>query len=195
MKCLRRHGFTACDTCVNFKEQLVTVARVLSKEKDRISLKERFHRHLKMVQYEISEYRRIQTLSTEQPKKYLSVIIDGADQAKFGLPRFPQTTKRETGHSLKQKVTGIVFHGAISRQDFVAFLTSAENLPGGSNQTIDSFCRSLFVSMEQRSAIGLKSVPPTLVIQLDNTGKDNKNGTFLRFAICSFTKEFLKALL
>lgn len=61
-------------------------------------------------------------------------------------------------------------------------MTSAENLPGGANKTIDSFCRSLFILIQKRSAIGFKSLPKEIFIQLDNTAKDNKNRYF--FAFC-----------
>lgn len=93
-------------------------------------------------------------------------------------------TKRETGNAMKQKVTGVLFHGAVMRQDFVCFFTSSDNLPSGENQTIAALCRSLFVLIEKREAHGLSVVPPELCIQLDNTTKDNKNRLF--FAFCEY---------
>ncbi len=44
----------------------------------------------------------------ENPGKFLSVIIDGADQSKFGIPRFLEKCKSEAGYSLKQKLTGVL---------------------------------------------------------------------------------------
>lgn len=112
----------------------------------------------------------------------LSVIIDGADQAKFALPRFPTQTKREGGHGMKQKVTGVLFHGSVLRQDLLCFFTAADNIPSGANQTIDALSRALFVLLEKREAHGIHGIPEQLHIQLDNTSKDNKNRFF--FAFC-----------
>lgn len=190
VKCLRRHCFTACDTCVMFKEKLQDMARVPSRDREREVLRNQFNQHLKLVQLERAEYRHIQTLAAEKPKDYLPVIIDGADQAKFGLPRFPQATKRETGRALKQKVTGIVFHEGLSRQDFVSFLTSPENLLAGANQTIDAFSRALFVLMEKRSVIGMPFLPPELFFNSTILVKITRTDTSWLFAIFLSTKAY-----
>lgn len=91
----------------------------------------------------------MQTKAIENPKEVLSVIIDGADQAKFAQPRFPTNTKRETGNAMKQKVTGVLFHGGVNRGELLSFFTASDNLPAGANQTIDVFCRALFALHEK----------------------------------------------
>lgn len=121
--------------------------------------------------------------SIEKPKEVLSVIIDGADRAKFALSRFPTLTKRETGNAMKQKVNGVLFHGGAITGDFLSLFTSSENIPSGSNQTIDALCRSLFVLHQKRSAQGINVIPEDLYIQLDNTTKDNKNRFFMAFCV------------
>lgn len=85
---------------------------------------------------------------------------------------------------MKQKLTGVLFHGPLNRQDFLCFLTSADNIPGGSNQTIDALSRGLFSLIEKREAQGLLNIPSELFVQLDNTTKDNKNRFF--FAFCEY---------
>lgn len=145
IKCRRNHGFTVCDTCTLFKERLMSLARILGCEKQRQNRKKNFANHLNHVISERAEYRRVQMEATDRPNDVLSVIIDGADQAKFGLPRFHTQTKMETGQSLKQKVTGVCFHGVLQRKDFVCFFTSAHNVPSGANQTADALCRSLLL--------------------------------------------------
>lgn len=119
IKCRRSHGFTVCDTCTQFKEKLLSVARCTGKEREREVLRKGFGNHLLQVRTERAEYRMVQTMSTERPNEVLSVIIDGADQAKFALPRLPTQTKREGGHGMKQKVTGVLFHGSVLRQDLL----------------------------------------------------------------------------
>ena len=140
IKCRRRHGFSVCDTCTSFKEGLLSIARKTGYEKSREKLKKGFRAHLQQIHSERAEYRLIESKAIERPQEILSVIIDGADQAKFGLPRFYTTTKRDTGKALKQKFTGVCYHGALSGQDFVCFFTSADNIPSGANQTIDALC-------------------------------------------------------
>lgn len=83
----------------------------------------------------------------------------------------------------------------MSRQDFLCFLTSADNLPAGSNQTIDTLCRGLFALIEKREAHVLMDIPSELFVQLDNTTKDNKNRFF--FAFCDYpihTELFVKIM-
>lgn len=184
IKCMKHHGFTVCDTCVMLKSNLQRLAPVLGAEKERGLIKKQLHQHLDLITFERAEYRRVRSMATEQPNRVLSVIIDGADQAKFALPRFPQSTKRETGKALKQKVTGVLFHGSLRRTDFLSLFTSAENIPGGANQTIDALCRALFAVVDLRQSSGLNSLAPDLYIQLDNTSKDNKNRFF--FAFCDY---------
>lgn len=181
IKCRRNHGFTVCDTCTHFKERLQRLARVEVHKTERTALKKGFDTHLKHICAERTEYRMVQNMAREKPKEVLSVIIDGADQAKFGLPRFPTQTKRETGDAVKQKVTGVLFHSGLLRQDFLSFFTSADNLPSGANQTINTFCRALFVLKEKREAHGLTTIPSVLCIQLNNTTKDNKNRFSMAF--------------
>lgn len=170
-----------CDTCTAFKEKLERLARVTGHDREKSLLKKGFNKHLKMIHEERSEYRLVQTLAVENPREVHSVFIDGADQAKFALSRFTTIKKRETGLAMKQKVTGVLFHGGVLRQDFLCFLTSADNLPAGANQTIDNLRRAFFVLIEKREATGMTSFPQELFIQLDNTAKDNKNRFMLAF--------------
>lgn len=182
IRCRRNHGFSCCDTCISFKERLLGLARVPSAARERNIVMSGFRQHLKTIRLERAEYARVRALATEQPNANLSVIIDGADQQKFSLPKFAVTGKRETGSAMKQKVTGVLFHGCLEKNDFLSFFTSADNVPAGANQTIDAFCRALFVLLEKRKALGNIARLSDLYVQLDNTGKDNKNRYF--FAFC-----------
>lgn len=155
LKCRRSHEFSKCDDCVQLKSKLQSIARVPGKERERDKLKKTLATHLISMLLERAEYRRIQTLASEHPNEILAVIIDGADQAKFGVPRLGEISKKDSGLALKQKVTGVLFHGGLSRQDFVALLTSAEAIPSGSNQTVHAFCRSLLCSLRSAKRLEL----------------------------------------
>lgn len=126
-------------------------------------------------------------MAAEQPNRFMSVIIDGADQAKFALPRFPQSSKRETVQALQQKVIGVLFHGSVRRSDFLSLFTSAENFPGGANQTIDALCRALFVLEHRRISIGLKSLATELSIQLETRPRTIRTASF---SFCDFMVHF-----
>lgn len=182
IRCRRNHGFSTCDDCVMYKERLQELAR---SHKDRSTRKEhlrQFQQHLRIMRLERAEYARTRVMASEQSAEVLSVIIDGADQSNFTILKFAVKAKSDTGLAMPQKVTGVIFHGALSREDFLCFYTSADNVPGGANQTIDAFCRGLFALIEHRSASGIPSIPSHLRVQLDNTSKDNKNRFF--FAFC-----------
>ena len=149
VKCRRQHSFSCCDTCIMFKERLIRLSNSVSfSSKERADVMNGFRRHLKFIRNERATYALHCLKPLKEGSKSLSVIIDGADQSKFGLPRFPTTGKRETGISMKQKVTGVLFHKAVGGEDFLRLFTSPPNLIRGTNQTIDALCRGLFALKE-----------------------------------------------
>lgn len=81
------HGFSVCDTCIGFKERLLILLTLSGQEKERKEVLNEFTRHLNFVRRERAEYTRIRTAAAEQPNRILSIIIDGADQAKLALPK------------------------------------------------------------------------------------------------------------
>ncbi len=101
------------------------LARRPSKDRERDQVLNGFRRHLRQVKLERAEYSRNRMKTIENPGKFLSVIIDGADQSKFGIPRFLEKSKSEAGYSLKQKLTGVLFHGGLAPSEFLAYLTSS----------------------------------------------------------------------
>jgi len=121
-------------------------------------------------------------MAAESPWKVLSAIADGADQAKFSLPRFLWASKRDKGQGMKQKVMGFPFQGGICRKEILFLFTAADNIPGGANLTIDCLCRAVFVLIDKRRAMGIEKFPQELYLQIDNTSKDNKNRYI--FAFC-----------
>ena len=68
--------------------------------------------------------------------KSLSIIIDGSDQASYGLPYFNIVAKGdETGHKMKLKLMGAILHG-----HGAVIFTQLENLATGSNYVIEVCC-------------------------------------------------------
>ncbi len=181
IKCRKAHAFSICDTCISFSDRLMHLARKSSRDREREHLLKGFRSHLREVKLERAEYARNRLNAAERPGEVLSVIIDGADQTKFGIPRFIEKSKSESGHAIKQKITGVLFHSGLRKDDFMAYLSSSDNLPGGANQTIDAFSRCFLVLLEHRAFMHNLTQPKQLYVQLDNTGKDNKNRYFMAF--------------
>ncbi len=93
------------------------------------------------MKLERAEYAGNRLWAIEHPETVLSVIIDGADRSKFGIPRFRDKSKSESGYSIKQKITGVLFHNGLGKEDFLAYLTAPDNLPAGPNHTVDALSR------------------------------------------------------
>ena len=186
IKCRRNHGFSTCDTCIMFKERLLRLCNVGSfTSTERTRVMNGFKSHLHFVRNERAQYALNSLRPIDDSERAISVIIDCADQTKFGLPRFPMKGKRETGMSIKQKIAGVLFHKALGGEDFLCLFTSPHNLRGGANLTIDALCRGLFALLEAWDSSGQNTYGRTnLFIQLDNTGKDNKNRYF--FSFCDY---------
>ena len=53
--------------------------------------------HYEFVERERRDYEKRRELSKRYPAKYLSLIIDGADQTSYGLPHFVFATKEDKG--------------------------------------------------------------------------------------------------
>ncbi len=109
------------------------LARKAERDRERDLLLRGFRNHLKDVKQERAEYGLNRTQAIECPGDAFSVIIDGADQAKFGIPRFTEKSKSESGYSIKHKMTGVLFHVGLGKDNFMAYLTSPDTLPGGAN--------------------------------------------------------------
>ena len=84
-------------------------------EKDfarRILLTEKRAIHYKHVHQQRESYydRRFETI--HNPDKFMSIILDGMDQAKLGLPHFCVSSKDEDfNKKIKMKLIGMIIHG------------------------------------------------------------------------------------
>ena len=110
MKCIVRRWlpFAKCDVCVTNRE-------AASKTRDgdtRAQLALALSAHLQFVERERMSYymRRLQGIY--QPKEFLSMIVDGADQSDHDLPHQPHKSHAaDQAWRLKMHLMGVLVHG------------------------------------------------------------------------------------
>lgn len=155
--------FSKCTVCEQIDNELMksrlggrSTAEILKKKEE----------HINFVMRERVEYRKKQELAKIEPSRYLSIIIDGADQSAYGLPHFCSSTKDQRGESLKVKVVGVLEHKVKNK---LLLLTMTDDYESGSNHIIESLHRYFI----QRDTEG--HFPETLFVQFDNCTRENKN--------------------
>ena len=123
--------------------------------------------HIRNMIQERMVYHRWRKRCADYPEKYLCIILDGMDQHKTCIPNF---NTGEDPASVTVRVIGAIAHSRDPDRTFYAYLVT--NYTKETNTNIEVLRRIL----ESRD-----SLPPTLVIQLDNTSQDNKNSHFFSF--------------
>lgn len=169
IKVRRNHGFTMCDECDELRRAL-HLAITQSQPTDMIM--EKKSNHLAFVNRERMAYALNRDRARLEPSKYLSCIIDGADQSAFGLPHFITPVKSARGHALKVKLVGVLHH-CVPNQ--LHLYTMTEEHETGANHIVETLHR--FINM--RSSFG--PLPRTIFIQLDNCSRENKNHFLLSY--------------
>ena len=127
--------------------------------------------HIALVKAERQAYYDNRTDACKDKEKFLSLIVDGADQSSFGLPHFYRKTKDTSGIKIPTKLYGVIAHGRGS----YAF-TVPPNAPTGVNLTVEIVHRVFQHVLEMEGRL-----PKTLTLQLDNTTGQNKNNYLLAF--------------
>ena len=113
--------------------------------------------------------------ATENPNKYMSIIIDGMDQSKTAVPHFLEQTKSTSSmYRLKMHVTGVLVHG----QHTYGFFDYGQ-FHHSSNLTMTILLDVLYMYKD--------SLPPVLYLQMDNCARENKNKYVL--ALCCLLVE------
>ena len=128
-------------------------------------LKEVRQKHIKSVIADRRVYHKWRVMARNNPDKYLVVILDGMDQSKTDIPNY------NTGESPVQmtcRVVGALVHSA--RKEAYAYILS--HFTKETNSMIEVLTRVL----DSRP-----SLPPTLVLQLDNTWQENKNSRMFSY--------------
>ena len=166
------HRFSKCTACTQFDDILVRDQTSKGKIKRTIAARDR---HIELVRFERKGYMERQNRAQNDPKNYCSIVIDGADQAAFGLPHFVYDTKDTVGHKLKVKLVGLKEHGHIPK---ICLYLMTEEFATGTNHVVETIHRWL----NEKSKHG--PLPPTLYIQLDNSGRENKNRYQIAYLEC-----------
>jgi hypothetical protein len=153
--------FSLCEKCVEYIRRRQHIFG--DDERKRIRADELSH--YKEVREERESYYRRRLLAQREPARYMSVIIDGADQAAYGLPHYRLKNKTLDGAlKIPLHLMGCIAHG----RDVYGF-TYLPNFKAGNNLTIEVLHRVLEAEMGIRG-----SLPRTLYVQLDNTSKQCK---------------------
>lgn len=138
---------------------------------------------------EREKYAKHRQKSIKNPGKYMSLIIDGMDQAKTDIPHIISNPKAMAGSvTLETHITGVRIHG----WGTTMFIDCGE-FHHDSNLTIEILLRVFnkfkvciqFKIQGERTVIHYlylqEKLPPVLYVQMDNTCRDNKNKFVLTF--------------
>ena len=107
------------------------------------------------------------------PDKYLTMIVDGMDQAKTNLPNTKLISKSTSSlWRLRTHVTGVILHS--SRKNIYTYIDLLQ-FPHDSNLTITVIVKSL------AEFVKCNPLPKVLYLQVDNTCRENKNKYVLTF--------------
>ena len=156
--------FAKCDICVRHRE---TDVLKLSPDEKTKHLK-KVADHLKEVKHEKQAYYTHRDKARREPKRFTSIIIDGADQSKYQLPHFSERChKSEAVEIVKMHLYGVLVHG----RGAYGYLCG-DHEEQGHNATINILWKVLMDLLKDGP---LSSV---LFLQLDNTRRQNK-GQFL----------------
>jgi hypothetical protein len=154
--------FAKCSQCS-------TLQRDRHKNKDTMEknrLDKQLRAHLQVVQRERNSYYTKRKLAVRFPEKYMSMIVDGADQGEYALPYTNVKSKASQAcPGIQLKLMGVLVHGI-----GVYAYTVVPNCKQGVNATCESIQRTLVKMIHS----GIK-LPPKLYLQLDNTAKQCKS--------------------
>lgn len=159
--------FAKCTIC---EEIRVAIKEARAKRQDTTHLKSRKRAHIQAVMKERLEYRKKREKAMLHPRRYISFIIDGADQSAFGIPHFCTNVKSTTGNAMKVRLIGALEHGQPNK---LLLMTLTEEYETGANHII----QALHVCLNKHEG----KLPEVLYLQLDNCTKENKNRFFFSF--------------
>ncbi|KXJ07141.1 hypothetical protein AC249_AIPGENE5999 [Exaiptasia diaphana] len=164
----KQNKFTKCGVCTLIKHSL----RSTRDEQQRMEIQDKRQRHLQQQCAERNHYYGNRLKAELEPNKYLSLIVDGMDQAKTNLPHVTTISKAEESHYLKSHVTGAISHGHRRVFSFVDLLQWKHD----TNFTLNVLLR-IFQSLTKDNRL-----PPYLLLQMDNCYRECKNKYIMAFA-------------
>ena len=157
-------SFTKCNKCYLAKEEKAKRRSV--EERQRIDDAHKVHIEHMLAQRRVYDAHR--RAAIDEPDRYLSIIIDGADQKHYQLPHFPAKSKNDAkSWKIQYHLVGALVHG--KRINLYFF---KENWSKDPNMTIEVL---------QHTLCTLPTIPRKLYLQLDNCSRENKNRYVLAY--------------
>lgn len=139
VKVRKSSRFSICSTCERLRSSL---ERAITDGLSTEDLKREKFSHNRFIERERLEYRNKCEEASLNPEKYISLVIDGADQSKFSLPHFMTPTKEERGHGLAVHLIGVLRHLPVNK---LHLFTMTDNHKTGANHIIESLHRVINV--------------------------------------------------
>ena len=161
--------FTKCNTCERLRS---AKAEAIRKGLPTDHIKREQAVHNEFIAKERREYLRKAELAMLHPSRYLSVVIDGADQSAYSIPHFITKLKTSKGEGLKVHLIGALQHLPLNR---LRLFTMTDDHETGSNHIVE--CLHRFINDVGRGGC----LPRTLFVQLDNCVRENKNHYLLAY--------------
>lgn len=150
-----------CAECADIHEKIMD-----SKDPREIAFQRRKRvEHIRFVRRERLIYHQWRQTCRDHPEKYMLVILDGMDQSKTNVPSF---NCGENPFQMGVRIIGAIVHSATKR-------TYAYMVTHFTKET------NTMVEVLGRVLADQDSLPPVLVIQLDNTSQDNKNSRLFTY--------------
>ena len=182
----KRRQHKVCGTCVRHKLIIRNLGGDYVKRKLQTQY---YHLHLRSQRADRGVYYARRALSRlkqicQDGKVHVSLILDGMDQAKFSTPRDERLDQSKEFEGVRPRlhVVGVIVHGYF-RQIYV----TDPDVPKDSNLT----CEILANVLTHLKEMGVPlSVDVVLHIQGDNTCRENKNNTTMKFcgALTGFSR-------
>lgn len=110
------------------EEIQASLKQAISLRQDTTRLKELNLEHVEIVARERRFYKKKRDEAILDRSRYMSIVIDGADQSAYGLPHFCVHTKAEPGMAIKVRLVGFLQHSQPNR---LLFMTMREEFESG----------------------------------------------------------------
>lgn len=160
-RCRAFMPFAKCDKCVTFRAQDLECTDQLEKKQ----LRTLQATHLREVTVERSAYYRNRLRGITDPEDYLSMIIDGANQAQHAVPHSAEKSHiSDAAWKMQLHLMGVIVHG----RGTWAY-TCPPHVAQGNNTTIQALWDTICDIYQKEGKL-----PKTLYLQLDNTTKQCK---------------------
>ena len=206
----RNHGMARCDRCVELGNRINSAGSALEKN----SLLAEKSDHLRRVQGEREVLWDWIQRATRDPNSCMVVLIDGMDQAKTNIPKIRKKAKAvdNEADNLKTRITGVLVFGGGGPPRLYLYLTYSDEVHANANLTA-----SIIYDVIEKTKLGIpwaesyteqqlaaggylpkhcyqpnRVLPDELVVQMDNTTKENKNHTVMASLAYLVKMDFFK---